>query len=146
MNNHTFLYNDGLWIVTGGYWDENGVRFESDGETRVIHTDGLWFIKGIMHVHSNPPTEYDNQYEVDPFLNNFPTTVWVSHSPVLGQLKGTFTVVEKAILSSFAGEDPSYTGFEFFMKIDNATYYNEGAFYKGKRRLSSWALTMKKTD
>lgn len=146
MRGHTYLLTPGKWTALGLFWDESGAESKARGETVISHSDDFWFLRGGVEVLSDPPVSLSHQYEITPFIENFPSTVWVTHDESIGKMSGVFTIVQDAILSNFNSEDNQYAGFEFFIRADKDTYRNEGAFYRGRRRLSSWAVTLKRTE
>ncbi len=142
MKGHTYLFTPGKWSAFGAYWDEAGTEAAARGETTISHADDFWFLQGVVDVAAGPPVSFAHQYEITPFMDNFPSTVWVTHNESIGKMGGVFTVVQESILSNFNSEDNQYSGFEVFVRIDKNTYRNEGVFFKGRRRLSSWATLL----
>jgi len=146
MKGHTFIFRPGTWSARGFFWDENNAEFPLDGITRVIHEPDLWFVKGRMEVPLDPPTIIENQYEILPPTEGVPTMVWISYNPTIGRFKGTFTVVQNTIISYYASEDNEFSGAECLIMLSENTYRNEGVFFRGKRRLSSWACLFEWSD
>jgi len=141
---HTYLYEEGKWIATGVYSDEKGDTVQVEGQTVIIHKDGVWVNEGSMKVLTDTPVELFNNYEITPFANGSEMTSWKSFNPALGELKGNFMIVQDSIMSRYVSADGQYSGFEYLKKIDDLTYENRGFALKNGEKLSSWAVQLKK--
>jgi len=143
---HTFLFEEGKWVADGIYSDEKCEVFRVEGQTRIIHNDGTWINEGSMKVFADTPVEFLNRYEITPFGDGSEITGWKSFNPALGELKGMFIVVEDTIMSKYSSADGQYSGFEYLKKIDDMTYENRGFALFRDRKLSSWAVLLKKAE
>lgn len=73
-------------------------------------------------------------------------TNWKSYNPALGELKGIFIIVQDSIMSKYDSADGQYTGYEYLRKIDDLTYENRGFALVNNKKLSSWAVQLKKAE
>jgi len=142
---HTFLFQEGLWTVEGTYFDDSGRPLPLEGKTRVTHFPGLWVSEGAMELKSEGNSLLiHNRYEIIPFEASSPLTTWKSSHPALGELLGLFIVVGDAIISTCLSENGSFSGSDFLLKINDSQYLNRGTFLKGREKLSSWTLELRK--
>jgi hypothetical protein len=139
---NNFLSVPGRWLATGICWDGQGREHPTTGENTVSHESGVWISSGIMRVHSEPPIEFENRYEIQPLRSGELSTTWTSENPVLGMLKGTFTFLENVLLSVYYAADRSFHGSECLELLDDNTCNVTGVFLHGSRRLSSWRIQL----
>ncbi len=143
--NHTFLFQEGLWIASGFYFDEARRLIPLGGEARITHQEDLWLNRSSMRVILESPIEFHSDYEIIPFLPDRDYTTWRSLNPALGKLLGRFVVVDDSILSFFRSEDGQITGTEYWLKVDDATYRNRGVLFGGDKKGSSWIAELRKS-
>ena len=141
---HTYLFQEGLWIASGFYFDETNHLIPMGGETRITHQENLWLIESSMKIILEDPTSFQSHYEIIPFLPDRDDTSWQSLNPAMGKLLGTFVVVDDSILSFFQSEDKRFTGTEYWLKMDDATYKNRGVLFEGDQKGSSWVAELRK--
>ena len=142
---HTFLFQEGLWVAGGIYFDDRDHPLPLEGKTRVSHLEGLWVNEGAMELKSGAnPLIIHNRYEIIPFQEGSTVTTWKSSNPAAGLLLGRFVIVEDAILSACLSENGDFSGSELLLKITDTHYLNRGVFLKGDEKLSSWAVELKK--
>jgi hypothetical protein len=145
MVQHTFLFQEGLWIAGGAYFDDRDNALPLEGKTRVTHLEGLWINEGAMELKSGAGALIiHNRYEIIPFPEGGAVTAWKSSNPAAGLLLGRFVIVENAILSACRSEKGDFSGSEFLLKINDAHYVNRGVFLRGDAKLSSWAVELKR--
>jgi len=145
MKTHTFLFREGLWSVEGVYFDDGGRPIPLEGKTRVTHLPGLWVNEGAMELKSGEvPIVVHNRYEVTPFEEGRSTTLWKSSNPAVGELNGSFILVDDAILSVCRSGDGLFGGSEFMLRVNDEQYLNRGAFLRENEKLSSWSVTLRK--
>jgi len=97
-----------------------------------------------MRVLTDPPTEFQNAYEIEPFEIDRESTSWISHNPALGELFGNFIVIDDSILSVYATKNGEFTVTEYLRQVNEHSYRNRGALMKGNDRISSWAVELEK--
>lgn len=144
--NHTYLFQEGLWTAKGVYIDEKGHDTPVEGEAEISHVDEIWVNEAWMKILGDDPLEFQNRYEIIPFASGKDFTSWTSSSPTLGFFLGRFIVVDDSILSVYRSKDGEYSGTEYLRKIDEVLYLNRGAFMDNDKKLSSWAVELRKVD
>jgi len=140
---HTFLFEEGRWKGEGFFRDGEGLTVTVRGETRIIHGENHWMKEGFIEIEGAVPRRIENRYVIEPF-NGRDITSWSSENPVLGTLRGTFTVVGDSILSHFTCDDGACTGMEYVRFIDWDVYINRGTLLRGGNLLSSWSVTLRR--
>ena len=141
---HTYLFEQGSWHASGIYVDENGIHFTLEGQASVSHGDTAWKICGTMRVLSDPPAEFQNVYEIEPFDPKGDSTRWSSQNPALGELRGNFVVIDDSILSVYTTQNNDYTGTEYVQQISEDHYINRGVLMKEDVKISSWSVDLKR--
>jgi len=141
---HTFLFQEGLWLADGSYFDETNRSFPFTGRTEVTHSENLWFLNGRMEILAEKTISIENNYMITPFREGSDMTSWESENPALGILRGRFYLVDDSILSTCVSGSGAYAGTEFLLKKGESNYLNRGVFTDGTRRLSSWVVELKK--
>lgn len=140
---HTFLFEEGLWAVSGEYTGQDGQVFPMEGSARITHEDGLWRNQGIMTlVQASGNVEIRNDYEIAPFEQGRDHTAWRAENPSLGRLSGLFVVVDDSIISTIASEDGRISGIEYLRKVHDDHYKSRGFIFRSDEKLSSWAADM----
>lgn len=143
---HTFLFEEGLWIARGYYVDSIGVLYPVNGESRIVHEGDLWINDSRMCIPADPPVEYRNRYEITPFDEGIDCTAWVSENPALGRLRGSFVLVDDSILSVYGTEDGRLRGSEALLRVSSILYRGWGCLMEGEKKISSWAVEMKRRE
>lgn len=141
---HSFLLEPGIWLAEGIFTDAEGVEAAATGRTEIVHAEAVWEIRGRMTVAADPPLSIENQYAVTPMPPGAATTPWRSDNPVLGALKGHFTIVGDTLISLFRSRDGRFRGTEFLIqhKADAGAYDNRGVLLKTGILLSAWRMTL----
>ncbi|MGC9324175.1 MAG: hypothetical protein ACP5G0_05420 [Desulfomonilia bacterium] len=142
---HTFLLSEGTWSARGFFLDTEGVRNPVEGQVATTHTEDQWIHEGAMRVLAFPPVEISNRYEIVPFQEGSDITQWTSLNPALGEITGTFSLVDDSILSVYHSADGTYTGAEYLKKITPDVYQNRGMLMSSGRRISSWSVELIRT-
>lgn len=145
MIEHTFLFQEGEWKASGTYWTDQGVEFNVEGRTTITHGRRKWVNDGFLRLLLKEPVDFYNRYEIEPFGKGKDWTSWTSYNPKLGTLRGRFMVVDDCILSNYASDDGVTSGYETMQKLDTRTYRAWGFAFSGSRKLSSWAVEMRRT-
>ncbi len=146
MTVHTFLFQEGLWIVKGVYFDDRGHPVSLEGKTRITHFPGLWVNEGAMELKAGETSLLiHNRYEITPPEEGGSLMAWKSFNPAVGPLSGQFIIVDDAVLSTCRSEGGEFSGSEFFLKIDDGQYRNRGVFLKDGGRISSWSVELQRT-
>lgn len=146
MKEHTFLFEEGLWVARGQYFDQQGRAIPTEGQARITHGQDRWFNQGYMRLLAGPGLELENNYEIVPFPPAESETVWQSLNPGLGALRGRYVLVGDSILSSFVSADGRFSGTEFLFQVEKTVYQCRGFLFQGEKRLSSWAVELKKIE
>ncbi len=139
---HTFLYEPGIWTVSGMFWSGDGQGIAVDGRTEISHGKDCWMLVGRMRVLASPPAEFVNVYTVEAAGRDALASSWSSENSTLGKLHGVFTVVGPCILSLYRSEQGGYQGTEHLRQIALDQYDACGVLLMEGRRLSSWHVTL----
>jgi len=99
---------------------------------------------GFMELKLDKPVRFYNTYSIAPISDQTDYTQWTSENPDLGKLIGKFMIVGDTILSSYISENGLYSGAESLLKIDDNKYLNRGFAFHGKKKLSSWEVTLER--
>jgi hypothetical protein len=139
---HTFLYEPGVWTVSGMFWSADGEGIPVEGRTEISHGKECWMLAGRMRVLTSPPAEFVNIYCIEPPGRDALASNWSSENSTLGKLHGVFTVIGPCILSVYRSEQGGYQGTEHLHQITVDQYEGYGVLLMGDRRLSSWHVTL----
>ena len=141
---HSFFFEEGSWTASGLFMDEDGTPLPVEGRTEVVHDGGKWIIDGRLKISVEHAAEFENKYEVEPVPEGGDTARWSSFNPILGECRGKLTVVHDSFISNFVSENGEYKGQEFLVRIKDDVYLNRGVLLKGGRRVSSWAVELRR--
>lgn len=141
---HTFLFQQGLWLAEGFYFDETDQPLPFSGFTEVRHADNLWINRGRMEIGAAKTICIENSYRITPFPEGAGMTTWESENPALGTFIGKFYLVGDSIISTFVSQRGTYAGCEFLLQKSESSYLNRGVFTDGSQRLSSWVVELSK--
>ena len=61
--NHTYLFEQASWEVTGYYIGESGQLVEAEGKSIITQQREIWVIQGVMRLRTEEVTEIGNIYE-----------------------------------------------------------------------------------
>lgn len=140
---HTFLFEEGIWAVSGEYTGQNGAVVPVEGSAKITHSAALWRNRGIMTlVQPGGNIEIMNDYEIAPFEEGRDFTAWRAENPSLGKLTGLFVVVDDSIISTISSEDGRVSGIEYLRKVSDDHYMSRGFIFRGEEKLSSWAAEL----
>lgn len=142
---HTFLFQEGLWLAEGFYFDEDCRPLPFSGFAEIIHSGDAWHNRSRMEICCGQEIVIENNYRIKPFPEGGDTTAWESANPAIGLLLGRFYIVADSIISTCTSQRGTYSGTEFFIQKSATGYLSRGIFSDGTRRLSSWTVEMKKT-
>ncbi|MCE5274756.1 MAG: hypothetical protein ABFD70_12360 [Syntrophaceae bacterium] len=142
---HTFLFTQARWLARGLFFDAKGKALPAEGEISISHQGNLWVNEGIIKVLGERPAEIRNRYEIVPIPEGTSTTTWTSVNPAIGRFMGSFAVVGDSILSCFQSEDAAYSGMEYLRQEESHQYQNRGVLLLRGERVSSWAVTLRKS-
>ncbi|HOI72816.1 MAG TPA: hypothetical protein PLO63_01600 [Syntrophales bacterium] len=143
---HSFLFEEGLWGARGYYIDSIGVPYPVEGESRITHEGDSWINDSWMRIPADPPVEYRNRYVITPFEEGTDCTAWISDNPALGRLRGTFVLVDDAILSVYGTEDGRLRGSEALFRVSSIFYRGRGCLMEGEKKISSWSVELKRRE
>ncbi len=141
---HTFLFEPGVWALSGTFWTEDEKSIAVDGRTEISHSKECWLLAGRMRVLASPPAEFVNVYNIEVPGQDALSSKWTSENSTLGKLHGVFAVVGPAILSLYRSEQCGYHGTEHLRMISPNEYEAFGVLLMDDRRLSSWQVTLKR--
>jgi hypothetical protein len=139
---HTFLFEPGIWTLTGTFWSADGLGIPVDGRTEISHGADSWLLAGRMRVLTHPPAEFVNIYTIEIPGQGALASRWSSENSTLGRLHGVFTVIGPSILSMYRSERGGYQGTEYLRQMAPHQYEGFGALLMEDRRLSSWQVML----
>jgi hypothetical protein len=140
---HTFLFEEGIWAVSGEYTGQNGAVVSVEGSAKITHEARVWRNQGVMTlVQPGGNVEIRNDYEIAPFEEGMDYTAWRAENPSLGKLTGLFVVVDDSIISTIASEDGKVSGIEYLRKVNGDHYKSRGFIFRGDVKVSSWAAEL----
>jgi hypothetical protein len=140
---HTFLFEEGIWVVSGEYTGQNGAVVPVEGSAKISHEARVWRNQGVMTlVQPGGNVEIRNDYEIAPFEEGMDYTAWRAGNPSLGKLTGLFVVVDDSIISTIASEDGKVSGIEYLRKVSGDHYKSRGFIFRGDVKVSSWAAEL----
>lgn len=141
---HTFLLEPGEWYIRGVYYGQDGEKLDVEGETRIAHGDAAWSSDGQLRIGEGDERILGNRYEIAPMPEGGDHTTWVCADPAEGTIRGAITVVDDCVISSFRAEATDYHGVDVLRKAKQE-YRSRGFAMKDGVKLSSWALTIRKS-
>ncbi|HAJ27538.1 MAG TPA: hypothetical protein DCG53_09900 [Syntrophus sp. (in: bacteria)] len=139
-----FLFEENIWIAKGVYIDDQGRYHPVEGETKINHADGLWINDSSMILQGDNAVEYKTRCEIVPMERGQELTSWISENQALGKLTGKFIIVDDSIISIFTSVNGDLRGTEYLRLIDADLYSNRGVLLRGDKKISSWALELRK--
>ena len=139
---HTYLLEPGVWTGAGTFWREDGEPLPAECRTEVAHQSDCWLIAGSLKVLGSPPVEFRHAYSIEPPASKRGCLKWTSENATLGNVQGTFSVLERCILSVYRCEATGYHGAEHYGRIDTDRYQASGVLLLDARRLSSWEILL----
>lgn len=140
---HTFFTKPAAWKAAGKFIDSEGNSSRAVGETKVVHLEDVWEIRGRMKILGEAPAEYENVYQVRPMDPGKGHTTWTAANPVLGRLDGVFSVVGPVILSSYRSSNGKYLGVEAMNLVEDGSYLVSGSLFVNGTRASAWEITLR---
>ena len=135
---HTFLFQEGVWIARGHYFDDMERILPLDGMIRITHLAEIKMGENPIKIH--------NRYEIIPPEEGKNQTTWTSVNPGLGILLGQFIVVDDTIISTCRSENGNYNGAELHLRVSDVHYKNRGILLRGNDKLSSWSVDLQKSS
>lgn len=141
MRRHTFLFEPSRWSAQGRYFGlEDTIR--ATGEMAVSHEADGWRKEGLMRLHwPDQLLEYTDIYRVRPF-NGGDWTTWEVETPGLGLMRGKFVLAADTILSLGETLGGAFTQSECLVMLAEDRYLIRGVLFKGRAKMSSWAMEM----
>lgn len=139
---HTFLYEPGVWTLSGMFWSADAQGIAVEGRTEISHGRDSWMLAGRMRVLASPPVEFVNVYTIEMPGRDALESRWASENSTLGKLKGVYTIIGPSIVSLYRSEQGGYYGTEHLRQLTPDQYEADGALFMGDRRLSSWHVTL----
>lgn len=143
---HTFLFEPGLWISVGQYFDEEQNTVGMKGTTRIIHGEKEWRHTISTILDEEGAEENVNVYIIEPFVPGIPATGWESDYPLLGKITGQYVTVGDSIIGCGQTEDGQYQVVETLQQKDENHYFSKGALFKERQIVSSWTAEMTRTQ
>lgn len=142
---HIYLFQEGLWVLDGEYYDAYGNVYSAVGQSETTHRHGLWIDERIIRVFFDEPMAFAARHEIEPFGPGEATTRWKARNRILGNLEGRFIVEGDSIRSQFRSEDGRYSGCETLQLFGEGLYRSRRVLQDGDRTLSSWRMEFRRT-
>jgi hypothetical protein len=139
---HTFLYEPGVWALSGMFWSAEAQGIAVEGRTEISHGRECWMLAGRMRVLASPPVEFVSVYTIEPPGRDELASKWSSENATLGRLHGVVAIAGPTILSLYRSEHGGYQGTEHLRQLTSDQYEAYGMLLMDDRRLSSWHLTL----
>lgn len=114
------------------------------GTFAVIHEAEVWLTRSRLTLHGTAPRAYANDGWVVPFPKGQNVTSWRGDHTSFGELRGTFTLVEDSVLSSFSSREGRYAGTEYLLRVLEGEYSSRGAVLQAGVRVASWRVELVK--
>jgi hypothetical protein len=139
---HTWLFEPGLWVATGHFWEGGRVERDGRGTSLVRHTDTEWEIEGEMEILGDAPVRFQNRYRIEPPRSPGDIIRWRSNNPAVGSLIGVFAVAGETILSFFQSENKEQGGSETLTQLAPSRYRASGIFLSSGAVVSTWSMEL----
>jgi len=124
--------------------DDQGRYHPVAGETKITHAEEMWINDSFMTLQGDKTVSYKTRYEIAPMERGQEMTSWTSENPALGKMTGKFIIVDDSIISIFSSKDGTLQGTECLHLIDDDLYSNRGCLLRGGKKVSSWAVELRK--
>ena len=139
---HTFLFEPAVWIASGTFWRGDGEPLEAVGRTEIAHRDKCWLLSGVLKVLGAPPVEFVHAYLIEPPVGGAGVMKWTFETETFGKLVGTYSVVDRSILSIFGCESSGFRGTEHLGQVDADHYATVGVLLQDDKTIYSWAMRL----
>lgn len=139
MNEHTYLLRPGRWEILGSTIDVAGNPNAMLGFAVVTHDGDAWDVQ--EQLNENP-----SRFDVRPPATGMPATTFTGTHAILGNVQGVYAFFEDVILSSYRADEGDYSAAEIFRRLDDDRYEVRGALFLHGGHVSSWSLTMQRTQ
>jgi hypothetical protein len=146
---HTFLFEPGVWTAEGTFWRGDGEALAALGRTEITHHSECWLLSGTVKVLGSPSIEFVNAYSIatgNPGTIGNQTLKWNAENATMGKLRGTFSVVGSCIFSVYGSNESGYHGAEHLEQLDAQHYRSAGLLLLEDRLLTSWQLTLTRSQ
>jgi hypothetical protein len=139
---HTFLFEPAVWIATGTFWRGDGEPLEAVGRTEIAHREQCWLLSGNLKVLGSPPVEFVHAYLIEPPAAGGGPMKWTFENETFGKLSGTYSVVDRSILSVFGTEATGFHGMEHLGQLDDDHYATVGVLLQQDKIIYSWSMRL----
>jgi hypothetical protein len=148
---HTFLMEEGRWILEGHWLERNGVPIPVQGRTIVAWNHENWFTwvtKLIFPGSEREPIsfQYRGRLDVGERQYNF-----VLQQSLLGRVEGEGLIVTSSIVQRYwvlgdagRGDNQARSGFETLYQLDKDTYFLSSGILTGHHLTSSMEATLER--
>lgn len=144
---HTFLYEEGVWQATGEIFDGENQRIALHGWIRVQHQIDHWLVASNLLIEGKQGPGWQNNFRVEP--GDIPqggALDWTGDDATLGELRGQFAPLEDAILSLFYSVDGRYRGSLTLLQVDTTVYRLWGMLMDGGRQVAAWRMGLTRAE
>jgi len=141
---HTYLIKPGKWSARGTFHDHEMGGVEAIGSSEITHNRDEWINKGTISLDRGEGIVMENEYRIRPIKGGEFCTEWTASNSSIGEMKGTFTLVDDSILSLFHSMEGHLRGSEFLVMVGSGIYRVRGTLYGPLGYLSSWYMDMEK--
>jgi hypothetical protein len=134
-----------VWQAQGRFTDRSGTTVDVAGDATVTHEEAVWTNRSSMKPQGHSGLVFENVYQIAPFVEGADSTSWTSSNSQLGKMSGQFVIVEDAILSISRTADGRYRAVECLQKLADDRYLSRGALVRGREKVSSWVVELRRT-
>jgi hypothetical protein len=142
---HTYLFEPAVWELQGRFIDRTGATVDVAGNASISHDETVWVKRSSMRPQGQQGLPFENVYQIAPFEEGSDSTTWTSSNSQLGKMSGHFVIVDDAILSISRTADGRYRAVECFQKLADDRYLSRGALVRGREKMSSWVVELRRT-
>lgn len=141
---HTFLFEEGFWQLSGRFSNISGVEVPVEGRAIISHTPERWSNHAFMRIMTAQPQDIESVYTFSPIQPNATFVKWDSTSRKLGDISGCFAFVGDTIISSSIMAEAGQHATETLRCINDTTYDVRGTLFQNDTLVASWQILMHK--
>jgi hypothetical protein len=144
---HTFLLEEGVWMMVGEVIDEDNRIIPIRGWMRVHHQVDHWYLARDFSRNGSQDKHLISHLRVQPGRISVGSVLqWLGKDTSVGEVVGHFVLMDDAILSQFFSVDGQHRGSETIQRKDPAWYQARGMIMDGGRKVSAWRLDLTRAE
>jgi hypothetical protein len=138
VNEHTYLLQEGRWVISGSTIDVAGNPNVMIGYAIVTH--------GAQWIVDEELNENTSRFAIAPVGEDRAATTFTGMDGICGEVNGTFAFFDDVVLSTYRSDDGQYTASEVFLRRAADCYEVRGALFLNGGHVSSWSLTLTRPE